>query len=71
MACGILVPQLGIKPISGVEPRSLNHWTSREVPSGHICKDSLLTRMSPLLAYMKGTAASAHVLGISEDCPLI
>ena len=71
VACGILVPQLGIKPISGVEPRSLNHWTSREVSSAHIFKDSLFTRMSPLLSYMKGTAASVHVLGISQACPLI
>ena len=71
MACGMLVLQLGIKPIFGVEPRSLNHWTSREVPSGHICKDSLLTRMSPFLSYTKGTAASAHVLGTSQVCPLI
>ena len=33
-ACGILVPQPGIKPmppILGVQ--SLNHWTTREVPS--------------------------------------
>ena len=34
MACGILVPQPGIKPThSDVETQSLNHWTSREVPA--------------------------------------
>ena len=30
-ACGILVPQPGIKPVPlAVEAPSLNHWTSRE-----------------------------------------
>ena len=34
MACGILVPRPGIKPIPpAVEAQSLNHWTAREVPS--------------------------------------
>ena len=33
MACGILVPQRGLKPVfPAVEVQSLNHWTSREVP---------------------------------------
>ena len=33
MACGILVPQPGIEPMSpAVETQSLNHWTAREVP---------------------------------------
>ena len=33
MACGILVPQPGIKPVPpAVEAWSLNHWTTREVP---------------------------------------
>ena len=32
-ACRLLVPQPGIKPMpSAVEVRSLNHWTTREVP---------------------------------------
>ena len=32
-ACGILVPQPGIKPVTpAMEVWSLNHWTSREVP---------------------------------------
>ena len=32
-ACGILVPQPGIKPAPpAVEAGSLNHWTAREVP---------------------------------------
>ena len=32
-ACGILVPQPGIKPVPrAVEARSLNHWTAGEVP---------------------------------------
>ena len=34
VACGILVPQPGIKPVPpAVEARSLNHWTTREVPA--------------------------------------
>ena len=33
-ACGILVPQPGIKPmLSAVEARSLTNWTLRETPS--------------------------------------
>ena len=32
-ACRILVPWLGIKPVpSALEARSLNHWTTRDVP---------------------------------------
>ena len=32
-ACEILVPRPGIEPMpSAVEGRSLNHWTTREVP---------------------------------------
>ena len=32
-ACGILVPQPGIKSVSpAVEARSPNHWTTREFP---------------------------------------
>ena len=32
-ACGILAPQPGIEPVPPeVEARSLNHWTTREVP---------------------------------------
>ena len=33
VACGILVPRPGIKPMSpALEAQSLNHWTTREVP---------------------------------------
>ena len=33
MACGILVPWPGIKPVPpAMEAQSLNHWTDREVP---------------------------------------
>ena len=33
MACGILVPRPGIKPVSpALEAWSFNHWTTREVP---------------------------------------
>ena len=33
MACGILVPQEGIKPAApALKVWSLNHWTAREVP---------------------------------------
>ena len=35
VACGILVPQPGIKPTPpALEMQSLNHWTNREVPWG-------------------------------------
>ena len=34
MVCGILVPQPGIEPVPpALEMPSLNHWTSRKVPS--------------------------------------
>ena len=36
MACGILVPWPGSKPVpSAIEARSLNHWTAREIPKFH------------------------------------
>ena len=36
-ACGILVPRLGVKPMPlAVERQSLNQWTAREVPAGHV-----------------------------------
>ena len=48
-ACGILVPQLGIKPTPpAVEAQILNYWTTREVPqsvflsSVHIVKSYLV-----------------------------
>ena len=35
MACGILVPQPGIKPgPSALGAQSLSHWTTREVSEG-------------------------------------
>ena len=34
VACGILIPRPGIKPITPAgEVQSLNHWTTREVPT--------------------------------------
>ena len=37
VACGILVPRPGIKPVPhAVEVQSLNHWTTREVPPPHV-----------------------------------
>ena len=43
MACGILVPQLGIKPVpAAVEARGLNLWTAREVSeSGNFSEVSI------------------------------
>ena len=39
MACGILVPQLRIKPVPlGLETQSLNCWTIREVPVPYFFK---------------------------------
>ena len=38
VACGILVPQPGIEPVSpALEALSLNHWTAREVPVAVLC----------------------------------
>ena len=40
-ACGILAPGPGIKPVPpALEVQSLNHWTSREVPSSIFFNDS-------------------------------
>ena len=37
LACGILVPQPGIEPVSpAVEKQTLNHWTAREVHGSHL-----------------------------------
>ena len=40
-----LVPQPGMEPVPqpAVEGRSLNHWTTREVPRSHFFKHQLLT----------------------------
>ena len=48
MAFGILVPNWGLNP--ALEMRSLNHWTTREIPEArirqhlqsHVCQGSLL-----------------------------
>ena len=35
LACGILVPQKGVKPRPPAwEAQNLNHWTTGEVPGG-------------------------------------
>ena len=42
-ACGILVPQSGIELIPpAVEARSLNHWSTREVPLNNILNNNIL-----------------------------
>ena len=42
MACGILVPQPGIKPVPpAVEVQSLNNWTAREVPKRTLKKTEI------------------------------
>ena len=43
MVCRILVPQPGIKPMPpAMRAQSLNHWTTREVPSVYFEMISLL-----------------------------
>ena len=35
MTCRMLAPRPGVKPaLPAVEAQSLNHWTTREVPTG-------------------------------------
>ena len=48
VACGILVPQPGIKPEScpAVEAQSLNRWTTREIP-----KQIIFQSFSPQIAH--------------------
>lgn len=37
MACGILVPRLGVEPIpSALKVWNFNNWTSREVPENFV-----------------------------------
>ena len=51
VACGILVPQPGIKPaVSTMEVQNLNHWTTREVPRILLHTVQLLT----VINYVKG-----------------
>ena len=39
MACGILVPQPGIKPMtSAMKEQSPNHWTAMEFPCSDVAK---------------------------------
>ena len=58
MARGILVPAPGIEPEApAVEARSLNHWTSREVPSV-----SSLFNVGVLLVSGKTKTASLELL---------
>ena len=50
MACGILVPQPGIKPMPpALEAQSLNHWTTREVLLFLIFLVLVVWRYFPLL----------------------
>ena len=49
MACGILVPQPGLKPAPPTrEVWSLNHWTTREVPK-EIIKEILFFLIAKLV----------------------
>ena len=46
MACGILVPLPGIKPIPpAVEAQSPNHWTAREVPQRTLFHGEMATEL--------------------------
>ena len=78
MACGILVPQPGIKPVPpAVEVQSPNHWTTREVPpsviSKHItllCSSSTYQRVKTTCfqfsyLFMNGTTHSQYSVSIS------
>ena len=48
LACRILVPQPGIKPVPpAVEMQHLNHWTAREVPMQAKSLQSCLTLCNP------------------------
>ena len=46
-ACGILVPQQGIKPSPpALETQSLNHWSTREVPEDYCLEFPFLLKFS-------------------------
>ena len=48
VACGILVSQLGIKPLlAAVEAQSLNHWNAREVLEVNVLSPGGLLSPSP------------------------
>lgn len=49
MACGILVPTLGMGPAPpAVEARSSNHWAAREVLMGNLSNSELFIKRAAL-----------------------
>ena len=67
-ACGILVPQPGIEPAPPVvEARSLEHWTSWEVPSS-LPLNSLLSKFWPLSADRYHFPSSTSSTKCTERC---
>ena len=61
-ACGILAPQPGIKPLPpALEARSLNHWTTREVP-GNVNLMSLLIQTQWLQVDQSGHCPTHTIL---------
>ena len=67
MACGILVPRLGIEPVApAVEARCPNHWTAREVPSNYsflMMEAVLFTAPTPLFSAL-------FIIHLQEPCSL-
>ena len=58
MALGILIPQLGIKPVPlAVEVQSLNHWTAREVPILYYFKLVRVVLLKVEFIYIKKNSA--------------
>ena len=57
LACRILVPQPGIKPVPpAVEVQCINHWTTREVPMQAKSLQSCLTLCNPMDCCLPGSS---------------
>ena len=68
-ACGSLISGPGIKPVpSALEARSLNHWTTKEVPGEE--KLELNVFLCPLASSVPSTVHYVSALHINQTSPL-
>ena len=72
-ACGILVPQPGIEPMSPeVEAWSLNHWTTRDVLENciyiYICVCVCVYTYFLIILFISGCAESSLLLRLFSSC---
>ena len=62
MACEILVPPPGIESVPpAVEARSLNHWTTREIPRNELILIAVYVHTISSLLHCELTEGRGHV----------